>query len=96
MRAEGPRRTCVGCRRERAKCELVRIAVGAREGRGQPLAELDPAIRLAGRGAYLCRGELPGEPAGACLQSAIRSGAIPRALRSAVALDPKLVESVSR
>lgn len=95
MRAEGPRRTCVGCRRERAKGELVRIAVGAREGCAQPLAVLDPELRLAGRGAYLCRGTLPGEPAGACLQSATRRGAIPRALRSAVALDPKLVESVS-
>jgi predicted RNA-binding protein YlxR (DUF448 family) len=87
----------VGCRRERAKSELVRIAVDAREGRAQqPLAVLDRDARLAGRGAYLCRREPAAEPAASCLQSAIRRGAIPRALRSAVALDPKLVESVSR
>jgi predicted RNA-binding protein YlxR (DUF448 family) len=86
----------VGCRHERVKAELVRIAVGEREGRAQPLAVLDRDVRMAGRGAYLCRGALAGEPAAACLQSAIRRGAIPRALRAAVALDPKLVESVSR
>jgi uncharacterized protein len=86
----------VGCRRRRAKSELVRIVAGAREAHGRPLAVLDRDAHLAGRGAYLCRGELDGEPAGACLQDAIRRGAIPRALRAAVALDAKLVESVSR
>ena len=96
MRAQGPRRTCVGCRSERAKGELVRIVAGAREGSSRPLAVLDRDLRLPGRGAYLCRGELAGEPASGCLQSAIRRGAIARGLRAAVALDPKLVESVSR
>jgi predicted RNA-binding protein YlxR (DUF448 family) len=52
--------------------------------------------KLGGRGAYLCRGALPDEPATACLAEAMRRGAIARALRSAVTLDPKLVESVSR
>jgi predicted RNA-binding protein YlxR (DUF448 family) len=51
---------------------------------------------MPGRGAYLCRSERGSEPAAACLELAVRRGGIPRALRSAVALDPKLVESVSR
>jgi len=51
---------------------------------------------MPGRGAYLCRGEQPELPAAECLERAQRRGAIARALRSAVTLDPKLVESVSR
>jgi predicted RNA-binding protein YlxR (DUF448 family) len=50
---------------------------------------------MPGRGAYLCAGERPDAPAAGCLQRALQRGAIPRALRSAVSLDPKLVESVS-
>jgi predicted RNA-binding protein YlxR (DUF448 family) len=50
---------------------------------------------MPGRGAYLCRGESPELPAAECLKRAIQRGAIARALRSAVSLDPKLVESVS-
>jgi predicted RNA-binding protein YlxR (DUF448 family) len=53
-------------------------------------------MKMPGRGAYLCRGELPGEPAAHCLARALQRRAIPRALRAAVSLDPKLVESVSR
>ncbi len=51
---------------------------------------------MPGRGAYLCLGERPATPAPECLTQAIRRRAIPRALRSTVALDDKLVESVSR
>jgi len=53
-------------------------------------------MRMPGRGAYLCRGELRELPAAACVERALRGRAIPRALRSPVSLDPKLVESVSR
>jgi predicted RNA-binding protein YlxR (DUF448 family) len=56
----------------------------------------DAASRMQGRGAYLCAGEQPGLPAPECLAEAIRRGGIARALRAAVTLDPKIVESVSR
>src|SRR5262245_45769163 len=45
-----PRRTCVACRQERPKRELVRLV--------RTLAgpvETDPSGKKAGRGAYLCR-----------------------------------------
>jgi predicted RNA-binding protein YlxR (DUF448 family) len=57
---------------------------------------LDPAATMPGRGAYLCRGALAGQPAGACLALARRRGGIARALRASVTLDPELLESVSR
>jgi predicted RNA-binding protein YlxR (DUF448 family) len=51
---------------------------------------------MPGRGAYLCRGRAPEVPAAECLEQAARRGGVARALRAAVTLDPKLVESVSR
>jgi predicted RNA-binding protein YlxR (DUF448 family) len=51
---------------------------------------------MPGRGAYLCRADdAPGEPKGDCVAQAVRRGGIARALRAAVTLDPKIVESVS-
>jgi len=61
-------------------------------------AVIDRDGTLPGRGAYLCRAANGGPPSGverACLQRAIRRGAIARALRSAVTLDPELVESLT-
>jgi predicted RNA-binding protein YlxR (DUF448 family) len=88
-----PRRRCVGCGRVTAKSQLLRIAL-ARCGDGRPrLAVHDRDMTMPGRGAYLCRGEDPQLPAAACVAQALRRGAIARALRCAVALDPKLVES---
>jgi predicted RNA-binding protein YlxR (DUF448 family) len=57
---------------------------------------LDPACTMGGRGAYLCRGASGSEPAPDCLTLATRRGRIARALRSGVAIDAKLIESVSR
>ncbi len=51
---------------------------------------------MPGRGAYLCRAGGADAPAADCLARAIRRGGIARALRAAVTLDPKIVESVSR
>jgi predicted RNA-binding protein YlxR (DUF448 family) len=91
-----PQRRCVGCGRIAPKLELVRIAV-ARDGDGPSgRAVSDPDGLMGGRGAYLCRGADPGTPAAECLLRAMRRRGIARALRSAVTLDPKLVESVSR
>jgi predicted RNA-binding protein YlxR (DUF448 family) len=55
----------------------------------------DRAGTMPGRGAYLCRGAEPGLPDPRCLARAARGRTIARALRAAVTLDPKLVESVS-
>jgi predicted RNA-binding protein YlxR (DUF448 family) len=75
--------------------ELIRIAI-ARDGAvARARAVCDRDYRLPGRGAYLCRAEQRELPAPECLERAIKRGAISRALRSAVSLDPKLVESVS-
>jgi len=101
-----PRRRCVGCGRIAAKSELLRIAVAAsREGRAGSesrrgeriaLAVLDRAGTMPGRGAYLCRAPAAGVPAGSCLVAATRRGAIARALRCAVRVDPELVESMGQ
>jgi predicted RNA-binding protein YlxR (DUF448 family) len=80
----------------------MRFAVD-RHGDGAPVpsgvratAVHDAEKRMQGRGAYLCAGEQAGLPAPECLAEAIRRGGIARALRAAVTLDPKIVESVSR
>lgn len=65
-------RTCVGCREESPKRALVRI-VRSPDG----TIMVDERGKLPGRGAYLClRRE--------CLERARKSGAIARALRTAV------------
>jgi hypothetical protein len=51
---------------------------------------------MAGRGAYLCCGADRGAPAAECLTLATRRDRIPRALRCAVVIDAKLLESVGR
>jgi predicted RNA-binding protein YlxR (DUF448 family) len=69
-------------------------AAGDRKGpSGRAIADLDAT--MPGRGAYLCRdGDLDASRADpACLARAVHSGGIARALRAAVSLDPKLVES---
>ena len=65
-RAEGPQRTCVGCRRIAAPSDLVRLVVGPEgvvAGKGRP-----------GRGAWLCD-----DPA--CVDAALAKGGLARALR---------------
>ena len=74
----------------------MRIALVRGGDRAAPLAVHDADGRMPGRGAYLCRGADPAKPAQACLAQALRRGGIARALRTAVTVDPKLVESVSR
>jgi predicted RNA-binding protein YlxR (DUF448 family) len=97
-----PRRRCVGCGRIAPKSELLRIAVAdhrsASVGGGparRAIADRDGT--MPGRGAYLCRGGYANPEADlvdpACLERAARRGGIARALRAAVTLDPKLVES---
>ncbi|MEP7104386.1 MAG: YlxR family protein [Chloroflexota bacterium] len=70
--AHEPRRTCVGCRQEGAKGELVRLV---RAPGGQVVIDL--AGRAPGRGAYLHRRR-------DCLEAAHRRGGLNRALKTAV------------
>jgi predicted RNA-binding protein YlxR (DUF448 family) len=96
-----PRRQCVGCGRLAPKTELLRLAVSERrslEESGDRLrrAVLDRAATMPGRGAYVCDTAAAGAPAADCLSLATRRGALARALRCAVKIDPKLLESISR
>jgi predicted RNA-binding protein YlxR (DUF448 family) len=64
-----PQRSCVICRRQAAKRELIRIVRSA-EG-----VRVDPSGKLDGRGAYLCERD-------ECWQRAISGSALSKALRT--------------
>ena len=51
-RKRTPQRTCVACRKVRAKQELIRL-VRVSDGS----VEIDTGDKKAGRGAYLCRSQ---------------------------------------
>ena len=63
-----PQRTCVACRSERPKREMVRI-VRAPDG----AVSVDPTGKRSGRGAYLCL-----QPP--CWQAALKRHALDKAL----------------
>lgn len=65
-------RTCVGCREEAPKREMLRIA---RTSAGA--VEIDPSGRLPGRGAYVCLNE-------ECVLNAKKRDALSRALKAKV------------
>jgi predicted RNA-binding protein YlxR (DUF448 family) len=67
-----PMRTCVGCRTERTKKELVRIV---RTPEGEVV--YDASGKRAGRGAYIC-------PSPECLALAKKSKALERALEQTI------------
>lgn len=69
-----PMRMCMGCRERRPKRELVRVVRRAADG----LVVLDPTGKLAGRGAYVCCDKLQ------CLEKAVKSRALERALEAPV------------
>ncbi|MCA1684367.1 MAG: YlxR family protein [Actinobacteria bacterium] len=69
---EGPRRTCIGCRRVAGPADLVRV-VRTADG------SLTESRRAPGRGAWLCAGSP------ACVDKAERGNAFSRALRAPVA-----------
>ena len=70
-----PHRTCVGCRSQHAKRELVRVV---RTPAGEVM--VDPTGRLAGRGAYLHR-----DPE--CWSEGMRKGRLARALHTTISAD---------
>ena len=65
-----PERRCVGCGRQRPRTGLVRVT------RGPEGAVVDAAMRLGGRGAYVCR-DNP-----ACARRALDRGSFARALKA--------------
>ncbi len=75
MQKKIPLRQCLGCREMKPKRELVRV-VRSPEGH----VSVDGTGRSPGRGAYICR------DAG-CLQKAIRSRALSRALETEIPAD---------
>lgn len=81
-----PQRTCIACRNMRDKQELCRVV---RTPSGEVV--LDHSGRMAGRGAYLCR-------SAACLQKALKSRALERALKQPLTdeLKAKLQEELKQ
>jgi len=77
-----PMRMCMGCRARRPKKELVRVVRSAKDG----VVVLDPTGKLAGRGTYICA-DNP-----ACLEKAIKTKALERALEAAI--DPAVFDSL--
>ncbi len=75
QREREPGRTCLGCRRQRPRAELIRIVRGP-DGAGC----FDLEGRLPGRGAWVC-------PSPACLD-ALAPGALSHVLRASVRLPP--------
>ncbi len=70
-----PQRTCLGCRTSKDKNELIRI-VRSPEG----TVSCDLTGKANGRGAYIC-------PDSACLEKAVKSRALARALKAEIPED---------
>ncbi len=70
-----PQRTCVTCRKVKAKRELIRL-VRASDGS----VEIDASGKKAGRGAYLCRS--PG-----CWGIGLKGGRLEHALKTSLTQD---------
>ncbi len=75
MQKKVPLRQCLGCREMKPKRELVRV-VRSPEGN----VSVDGTGRSPGRGAYICRNA-------GCLQKAIKSRALSRALEAEIPAD---------
>jgi predicted RNA-binding protein YlxR (DUF448 family) len=68
-----PQRTCVACRTERAKRELMRVVRAA--GTGE--LSVDLRGKASGRGAYLCADPV-------CLERGLAEGSLARSLATAI------------
>ena len=79
-----PMRTCIGCREQKPKKELIRVA---RNKENQIFIDLTG--KANGRGAYLCRSK-------DCLDKAIKSKALNRAFSTEIDKETyeKLKESI--
>lgn len=72
-----PERTCVACRRVKAKRELVRLVCIA-----DGIIDVDIGGKKAGRGAYLC-------PTQQCWEIGVKSGRLEYTLRTTLSLDKR-------
>lgn len=72
-----PVRTCVACRQERPKCDLIRL-VKVPDG----YVEIDMHGKKHGRGAYLC-------PSRECWANGLTTGNLDRVLRTVVTPENK-------
>jgi predicted RNA-binding protein YlxR (DUF448 family) len=72
-----PQRTCIGCGQTKPKKELIRIV-----RRVDGTVVLDKTGKMAGRGAYIC-------PDPACIDKAIHSKSLERALQVSVSAETK-------
>jgi predicted RNA-binding protein YlxR (DUF448 family) len=70
-----PQRTCVACGKVRPKRELIRLVRISGGG-----AEVDPAGKKVGRGAYLC-------PAPECWEIGLKKGRLEHTLRTVLTQD---------
>lgn len=70
-----PLRTCIVCRQERGKRELIRIVRTPNAG-----VQVDPTGKLAGRGAYLCRSR-------ACWEQALHGQRLAGALKVTLSVE---------
>ena len=64
-----PLRTCVGCRSQKSKMQLIRVVLSP-----DGVICIDPSGKMNGRGAYLCRDSQ-------CLEAAIRNHGLEKAFR---------------
>ena len=75
-----PLRTCIGCREQKEKKELIRIVRGA-DGN----VSVDVTGKLNGRGAYICRNRQ-------CLEAALKNHGLERSLKKS--LSPEMREQL--
>ena len=78
-----PSRSCVACRTTRPKRDLLRIVRGPDD-----VVSIDQTGRAAGRGAYVCRDA-------ACIDRAISTGALGRALATRLPDDVRITLSTT-
>jgi|HubBroStandDraft_3_1064219.scaffolds.fasta_scaffold48009_2 predicted RNA-binding protein YlxR (DUF448 family) len=74
----------------------MRLAAVCAEHDDLPVAILDRAGTIGGRGAYVCRDRGEQRPNDECLGRATARGVLQRAFRRAVNVSPELLESESR
>ncbi|MGQ9489617.1 MAG: RNase P modulator RnpM [Anaerolineae bacterium] len=70
-----PIRTCIACRQEHGKRELVRIVRTLNAG-----VKVDPTGKVAGRGAYLCRSRR-------CWDQALQGNRLAHALKTTLSTE---------
>ena len=79
---DGPRRTCVGCRKVREKRQLVRLV-----RRPEGIVVVDRSGRGPGRGAYVC-----GDPR--CVERLVKPGRLAQAFKKPCAAGENLIAAV--